>query len=327
MSRRLSCGWLTVTSPSAHSAPARAVGMLTAGQISAGGTSGRVHNRARSTCTRPSWVTSSPASSARMTSTHSRSRASRSAFRGQPCPVMCSLDASPLPRATQNRPGNIAPSVATAWATIAGWYRCPGALTAPKGRLVVAIAAPSHDQPKADCPCRALQGEKWSELIAAVKPTSSACRTASSSWTGWTCSCELWNPITGIGHAYRGPGRTATSAEQVGYPLRVVRDVQVCSRGLPHHRPPATARLGSRVVVGRRQLDVAGAVLGPDLRHRDGDVVEVSRQFVPFRLDRLPQERVGNQPGQCVRAPPRRPVGDAPVPGEPGHPLADVVVG
>ncbi|CPU60850.1 Uncharacterised protein [Mycobacteroides abscessus] len=56
-----------------------------------------------------------------MTSTHSRSRASRSAFVGQRSPVTCSFIASPEPSAAQNRPGNIAPSVAIACATIAGW--------------------------------------------------------------------------------------------------------------------------------------------------------------------------------------------------------------
>ena len=56
-----------------------------------------------------------------MTSTHSRNRAVRSALRGHGAPVMCSLDASPVPRATQSRPGNMAASVPAAWATIAGW--------------------------------------------------------------------------------------------------------------------------------------------------------------------------------------------------------------
>ena len=104
--------------------------------------------RARSTCTRPWWVTSSPACSARMTSTHSKRRAWRSGLGGQRSPVMCSLTASPEPRASQNRPGNIAAKVAEAWAMIAGWYRCPGALTTPKGSDVVANAAPSHDHAK-----------------------------------------------------------------------------------------------------------------------------------------------------------------------------------
>ncbi len=94
--------------PSAQAATERAVSTLTAAPMSSGGWSGRVQSRARSTVTRPSWLTSSPASSARMTSTHSRSRSARTSLRGQPSPVMCSLDASPVPSATQNRPGNIA---------------------------------------------------------------------------------------------------------------------------------------------------------------------------------------------------------------------------
>jgi hypothetical protein len=119
-----------------------------------------------------------------------------SSLRGQTCPVTCSFIASPEPRATQKRPGNIAPRVAIAWATITGWYRWPGALTAPKGRPVVARAAPSQDQAKPEWPCRSFHGSRWSEHMAAVKPTSSACCTARSSSAGCTCSWELWNPIT-----------------------------------------------------------------------------------------------------------------------------------
>ncbi len=56
-----------------------------------------------------------------MTSTHSSSRASRWALFGHRSPVMCSFDASPLPSAAQNLPGNICASVAIDWATMAGW--------------------------------------------------------------------------------------------------------------------------------------------------------------------------------------------------------------
>ena len=45
----------------------------------------------------------------------------RSAFGGQPSPVMCSLEASPVPSAIHSRSGNISHSVAAAWAMIAGW--------------------------------------------------------------------------------------------------------------------------------------------------------------------------------------------------------------
>ena len=39
---------------------------------------------------------------------------------GHRSPVMCSFDASPEPSATHSRPGNSSPSVAIAWAMIAG---------------------------------------------------------------------------------------------------------------------------------------------------------------------------------------------------------------
>ena len=114
-------GWLIVTSPSAHSPHQRAVDSETAAPTSAGGSAGSVHSFARSTRTSPSWSTTSPASSARMTSTHSRSRAARTRLAGHGSPVMCSLEASPVPSATHSRPGAISVRVAIAWATIAGW--------------------------------------------------------------------------------------------------------------------------------------------------------------------------------------------------------------
>ena len=80
-----------------------------------------------------------------MMSAHSMSLRSRSSFRGHPSPVTCSLMASPEPRAAQNRPGNISPSVPIACAVMTGWYRWPGAVTTPKGRLVALSAAPSQD--------------------------------------------------------------------------------------------------------------------------------------------------------------------------------------
>ena len=56
-----------------------------------------------------------------MTSTHSRSRALRIRLSGHGAPVMCSLENSPVPSATDSRPGNSSASVAAACATIAGW--------------------------------------------------------------------------------------------------------------------------------------------------------------------------------------------------------------
>ncbi len=50
--------------------------------------------------------------------------------------------------------------VAIAWAMIAGWYRCPGAVTTPKGSWVACSAAPSQDHAKPEWPWHSLQGEK-----------------------------------------------------------------------------------------------------------------------------------------------------------------------
>jgi len=54
-------------------------------------------------------------------SAHSSRRSCRSALGGQASPVMNSLEYSPVPSATQKRPGNIWARVAEAWAMIAGW--------------------------------------------------------------------------------------------------------------------------------------------------------------------------------------------------------------
>jgi phosphomannomutase len=71
-------------------------------------------------------------------------------------------------------------------------------LTTPNGSCVVASAAPRNDQAKPDSPWRSLQGEKWSEDIAAWNPAASAWRTAASSSPGGICSWEQCMPIRGI---------------------------------------------------------------------------------------------------------------------------------
>jgi hypothetical protein len=165
--RRTSRGWLMVMRPSAHVPTIPAVRALTAAPTRSGTRSGRLQSRARSTRTSPSWVTSSPARRARITSTHSSRRASRVGLSGHRSPVTCSLSASPEPSAAQNRPGNISPSVAMAWAVITGWYRCPGAVTTPIGNEVAASAAPNHVQACPEWPWRSLHGARWSEHMPA----------------------------------------------------------------------------------------------------------------------------------------------------------------
>ena len=56
--------------------------------------------------------------------------------------------------------------------------QCQDALN---GSAVACSAAPSQDQAKPDSPWRLLQGEKWSEDMAASKPTCSARWTSASS--------------------------------------------------------------------------------------------------------------------------------------------------
>ena len=83
------------------------------------------------------------------------------------------VDASPVPSATHRRPGNIWP----AWRRPG--RRSPGgsagrARLRPRSRLVASSAAPRNDQASRTRP-GSLQGEKWSEDIAAGKPACSAC--------------------------------------------------------------------------------------------------------------------------------------------------------
>lgn len=55
---------------------------------------------------------------------------------------MCSFSRSPLPTPSRKRPGIIAAAVAAAWATIAGWVRMVGQVTAVVRRSRVVAAIP-----------------------------------------------------------------------------------------------------------------------------------------------------------------------------------------
>ena len=88
---------------------------------------------------------------------------------------MCSLSASPLPRPRANRPSSRTALVAAAWATIAGWMRTVGHVTAVVTCISVACAmAPIVDHTKLLWPCSSFQGWKWSEIHRPSKPASSA---------------------------------------------------------------------------------------------------------------------------------------------------------
>ncbi len=85
-----------------------------------------------------------------MMSMASDKRSCRSARPGQPAPMMCSFSRSPAPSPRVKRLLLSNPRVAAHWATIAGWYRMIGQVTAvinPMRRVALAIA-PSTGQAK-----------------------------------------------------------------------------------------------------------------------------------------------------------------------------------
>ena len=207
-----------------------------------------------STWTRPWWVTSSPAKSARMTSTHSRSRAARVALR----PAVAGdvlVDASPEPRrdpqparehlAERRRRLREDRRVVA----LAGGVR-------PRRRAgrSVASAAPSHDQAKPDSPWRALHGEKWSEDIPPSRPAASAAR-ARQQRAGAICSCEWCSPRTGTsgrppGRGWFSPRPGHRSREEFDGPAR------------PRRR---WGRLGADPGAAARQRDRDPAIRGSDM--------------------------------------------------------------
>ena len=75
---------------------------------------------------------------------------------------MCSFSASPVPTPRKNRPGIITAAVAAAWATIAGWMRVVGHVTAvPTSiRSVIAAIPPRTLQTNGLWPCRCVHGWK-----------------------------------------------------------------------------------------------------------------------------------------------------------------------
>jgi hypothetical protein len=91
---------------------------------------------------------------------------------------MCSFRFSPDPRPSTKRSGSNAAVVAAAWATMAGWIRIVGHVTAVTigTRSVFTDSPPSTLHTSGLCPCREIQGWKWSEIVRKSKPDSSAMR-------------------------------------------------------------------------------------------------------------------------------------------------------
>ena len=111
-----------------------------------------------------------------MTWIASSSMLSRSSGVGHLSPRTCSLSASPVPTPSPKRPPKSSWVVAAACATISGWMRIVGAVTAVETRIrsVTCAMAPSTDQTNGLWPWLSSHGWKWSEIQAASKPARSA---------------------------------------------------------------------------------------------------------------------------------------------------------
>ncbi len=105
---------------------------------------------------------------------------------------MRSFRASPVPSASQIRPGANCSSVAAACATKAGCWRSIGQVTMPRVNALCTASAPAHTQLWPDCPCAVVHGWKWSEHIKASNPACSARSARPSKVAGGNCSCDAW---------------------------------------------------------------------------------------------------------------------------------------
>ena len=197
-------GWFTVTSPSAQAAARRAVSTLTAGAMSGGLVSGTSQIRACSTVTSPWCVTSSPAWSRRMMSTHSSSRRCRVSFGGHGLAgdVLVHVLA-----AARGHPEAAGKHVRQGGRGVRDDGRVVPLARAPSPRRSAGrwwpARRPSQDQAKPEWPCRADHGSMWSEHMAASKPACSASCTSLQERPGLICSCEAWNPMVAIVNVYR----------------------------------------------------------------------------------------------------------------------------
>jgi hypothetical protein len=117
---------------------------------------------------------------------------------------MCSLSASPLPTPSRKRPGSSVAVVAAAWATMPGWVRTVGQVTAviQRMRCVACAAAPSTDQTNGLSPCASVHGWKWSDSQAERKPACSACAAAATISGAERSSEEKKIPISTMGRRY-----------------------------------------------------------------------------------------------------------------------------
>ena len=169
--------------------------MLTAAPISIGAWSGRVQIRARSTVTSPSWLTSSPASSRADDVDALAQPGVRTSLRGHPSPVMCSLEASPVPSATQKRPGTSPP------ASPQPGRRSPGGTADPERspRRTQVVRGQRRTQPRPGETRVPLPLAPRGEVVRAHRrgePGVLRGDDRCDEHGGWTCSWDAWNPMT-----------------------------------------------------------------------------------------------------------------------------------
>ena len=93
-----------------------------------------------------------------------------------------------MPTPSRNRPCSIEDDVAAAWATIAGWIRSIGHVTAVvTSSPVVAAMPPITDHTNGDSPWLSIHGWKWSETVTRSNPARSAI---------WACSTRARGPFS-----------------------------------------------------------------------------------------------------------------------------------
>ena len=118
-----------------------------------------------------------------------------------------------MPTPSTNRPSVITAAVAAAWATIAGWMRTVGQVTAVvMGSEHASESAPITDQTNGLWPCSSFHGWKWSLIHRPSNPAASAALAWATSSAGPYSSQDRKYPIFTTGpyprqaHATPCPG-------------------------------------------------------------------------------------------------------------------------
>ena len=194
-----------------------------------------------------------------MTSSDSSSMSRRIAEFGHSSPKMCSLSASPVPTPRPKRPGIRVATVAAAWATIVGWMRIVGQVTAVWICSVDVTAArpPSTLQTNGELPCSSFHGWKWSEIQAFSNPACSAWGASSRMRGPESSSVEKKTPILAMADAVptassggtASGGGSAPIGEGGGPPMPAVIVTRVPRPGASSSTVPRTRAPSQATVV------------------------------------------------------------------------------